>query len=205
MANKTLPRGDLKNIMPTAATRRGGGHVVHSCGDCELDVSMGSRSIVHRFNVMDTKPFDFVLGIDSFAEHRQILSLTLQAPYVLHVHIGDGRESVQLEQSEPKSSYLRVCNKGSPVMMVPGKAGDYQLVGDVLDQGLKELGYSREDLNVELFASDKQHVLDLYCSQRQKCCSKFYWPSFRMAYGNPGFSELGTREGPDQGSPGEFT
>ena len=42
---------------------------------------------------------------------------------------------------------------------------DYQLLGEVLDQGLKELGYSREDLNVELFASGMQHVLDLYCSK----------------------------------------
>ena len=49
-------------------------------------------------------------------------------------------------------------------MMVASKTEDYQLIVDVLDQGLKELGYSREDLNVELFARDKQHVLDLYCS-----------------------------------------
>ena len=44
---------------------------------------------------------------------------------------------------------------------------------------------------MELFASDKQHVLDLYCSRRKNCCYKFYWPSFGMAYGNPSFSELG--------------
>ena len=76
-------------------------------------------------------------------------------------------------------------------MIVASKAEDYQLLGDVLDQGLKELGYSREDLNVELFASDKQHVLDLYCSKGKNCCCKFYWPSFGIAYGNPRFSELG--------------
>ena len=75
--------------------------------------------------------------------------------------------------------------------MVASKAEDYQLLGDVLDQGLKELGYSREDLSVELFASNKQHVLDLYCSKGKNCCYKFYWPSFGMAYGNPRFSELG--------------
>ena len=68
---------------------------------------------------------------------------------------------------------------------------DYELLGDVLNQGLKELGYSREDLNVQLFASDKQLVLDLYCSKAKNCCYKFYWPSLRMAYGNPRFSELG--------------
>ena len=53
------------------------------------------------------------------------------------------------------------------------------------------MGYSREDLNVELFASYKQHALDLYCSKGQNWCYQFYWPSFWMAYRNPSFSELG--------------
>ena len=69
---------------------------------------------------------------------------------------------------------------------------DYQLLGGVLDQGLKDLRYSGEDLNVQSIASDKQHVLDLYCSKGQNCCYKFYWPSFEMAYGNPSFSEIGS-------------
>ena len=43
---------------------------------------------------------------------------------------------------------------------------------------------------MELFASDKQHVLDLYCSKGKNCCYKFYWPSFGMAYGNTRFNEL---------------
>ena len=90
MAKKILPRGDLKNIMPTAAIRMGDGHVVHSCGDCDVEVPMGSRSIAHRFYVMDTKAFDVVLGTDFFVEYYQILSLTLQAPYVLQVDHGDG-------------------------------------------------------------------------------------------------------------------
>ena len=111
VAKKNLPPGDPKNVMPTAAIRMGDGHVVHSCGDCEIDLPMGSRNIAHRFYVMDTEAFDFVLGTDFFVEHSQILSLTLQAPYVLHVDHGDGRESVPLEQSEHTSSYLRVCKK----------------------------------------------------------------------------------------------
>ena len=76
-------------------------------------------------------------------------------------------------------------------MMAASKTEDYQLLGEVLDQGLKELGYSREDLSVELFASDKQHVLHLYCSKGKNCSYKLYWPSFGMAYGNPMFSQLG--------------
>ena len=75
--------------------------------------------------------------------------------------------------------------------MAASKTEDYQLLGQVLDQGLKEFGYSREDLSVELFASDKHHVLDLYCGKGKNCSYKFYWPSLGMAYGNPRFSELG--------------
>ena len=119
---------------------------------------------------MDTEAFDFVLGTNFFAEHPQILSLTLQAPYVLHADHGDGRESVPLEQSELTSSYLRVCKKKPSAVMVAPKTEDCQLLGGVLDQGLKELDCRKEDLNVELFASEKQHVVDLYCSKGRNCC-----------------------------------
>ena len=88
-------------------------------------------------------------------------------------------------------------------MMAASKTEDYQLLGEVLDQDLKELGYSREDLSVELFASDKQHVLDLYCSRGKNCCYKSYWPAFGMAYGNPRVSEQGKSLG--QGGPGTFS
>ena len=136
-------------------------------------------------------PSTLVLGTDFFVQHSQIQSLTLQAPYLLYVDHGSGRESVPLEQSEHTSSYLRLSKEEPSNMMAASKTEDYQLLGEVLDQGLKELGYSREDLSVELFASDKQHVLDLYCSKGKNCSYKFYWPSFGMAYGNPRFSELG--------------
>ena len=69
MAKKILPRGVLKNAMPTTAIGMGDGHVVHSYGDREVDVPMGSRSIGHRFYVMDTEAFNFVLGTDFFVDH----------------------------------------------------------------------------------------------------------------------------------------
>ena len=94
-----LPCGDLKNILPTAAIRMGDRHVLHSCGDCEVEVPLGSRSIACRFYMMDNEAFDFVLGTDFFVEHSQILSLTLQAPYDLQVDHGDVLKSVPLEQS----------------------------------------------------------------------------------------------------------
>ena len=191
VAKKILPRGSLTNTMPTPAIRIGAGHVVHSCRDCEVEVPVGSRKIAHQFYVMDIEAFDFVLGTDFLVQHTQIQSLTLQAPYLLYVDHGHGRDSVPLEQSEHTSSYLRVSKEEPSNMMAASKTEDYQLLREVRDQGLKELGYSREDLSVELSASGKQHVLDLYCSKGKNCCYKFYWPSFGMAYGNPRFSELG--------------
>ena len=147
VAKKILPCGSLTNTMPTAAIRMGDGHVVHSCGDCEVEVPMGSRTIAHRFYAMDTEAFDFVLGTDFFVQHSQIQSLTLQVPYLLYVDHGNGRESLPLEQSEYTSSYLRVSKEEPSNMMAASKTEDYQLLGEVLDQGLKELGYSREDLS----------------------------------------------------------
>ena len=170
LARKTLPYGSLTNTMPTAAIQFGDGDVVHICGDCEVEVRMGSRTIAHRFYVINTEAFDFVLGTDFFVQHSQIQSLTLEAPYLVYVDNGNGRESVPLEQSDYSSSYLRVSKEEPSNMMAASKTEDYQLLGEVLDQGLKESGYSREDLTVELFASDKQHVLDLYCSKGKNCC-----------------------------------
>ena len=181
VAKKTLPCGSLKNTMTTAAIRMGDGHVVHSCGDCEVEVPMGSRTIAHRFYVMDTEVFDFVWGTNFFVKHSRIQSLTLQAPWLSCVDHGNDRESVPLEQSENTSSYLRASKDEPWNMMAASKTEDYQPLGELLDQGLKELGYSREDLSVELFASDKQHVLDLYCIKGKNCSYKFYWPSFGMA------------------------
>ena len=121
---------------------------------------MGPQTIAHRFYVMDTEAFDFVLGTDFFVQHSQIQSLTLQAPYLLHVDTGNSRESVPGERSEYTLSYLRVSKEEPSNMMAASKSENYQLLGEVLDQGPKELGYSRENLSVELFASDKQHVFD---------------------------------------------
>ena len=124
-AKTILPCGDLNNILPTAAIPMGDRHEVHSCGDCKVKVRMGSRSIAHQVYVMDTEAFDFVLGTDFFVGHRQILSLTLEASYVLQVNHGDGWESVPLEQSEHTSSDRRVCKREPSTMMVPCKTEDY--------------------------------------------------------------------------------
>ena len=94
VAENPLSRDGLKNTVPTAAICIGDRHVIYTCGDCEVDVSMGSRGIPQRFYVMDTEAFDFMLGTDFFTGHRELLSLTLQAPYGLHADRGCRKESV---------------------------------------------------------------------------------------------------------------
>ena len=180
-----FPCGSLKNTMTTALIRMGGGHVVHSCGDCEVEVPMGSRTIAHGFYVMDTEASDFVLETDFFVQHSKIQSLTLQVLYLLYVDHGNGRESVPLEQLEHTSSYLRVSKEEPSNMMAASKTGDYQLCREVLDQGLNELDYSREDLSVKMFSSDTQHVLDLHCSKGKNCSFKILLTLFRDGLRGP--------------------
>ena len=139
VAENILPYGSLTNTMPTAAIRMGDEHVVHSCGVCEVEVPMGSRTTAHRLHVMDTEAFEFVLGTDFFVQQSQIQSLTLQAPYPLYVDHGNCREYAPLEQSEYTSSYLTVSKEEPWNMMAASKTEDYQLLGEVLDRGLKEL------------------------------------------------------------------
>ena len=146
--------------------------------------------IAHRFDVVDTEAFNFILGTVFLVEIYEILSLKVQAPYVLQVDHGDGGTSVLREQSEHTSSYQGLCKKEPSAVMVASKTEDSQLLAGVVDQGVKESAYSREDLNVEFLASDKQHVWDLYCSKGQNSRYEFYWPTFRMAYGNLRVSEL---------------
>ena len=47
VAKTALPCASLTNTMPTAAIRMGDGHVVHSCGESEVEVPMGSQTIAH--------------------------------------------------------------------------------------------------------------------------------------------------------------
>ena len=190
VAKKMLPLRLIRSTMPTAAIRMGDGFVVYSCGDCSPDVPLGTRNLSHAFYVIDTEAFDFVVGTDFFTAHPQVRSMSLQSPYVLHVDHGHGEESLPLEHSGQDSTFLRVLKQIPARVLTTTKMEDYQHRKDILVQGLKNLGFNLEDLSVELFASDKQHVLDLYCSKGVNCCYKWYWPTLGMPYGKPRLSEL---------------
>ena len=71
-------------------------------------------------------------------------------------------------------------------MMAASRTKVYQLLGEVLEQGLKELGYSREELSVELFASDKQHVLTFTAARGKTAATSFTGPLSGWPTGTPG-------------------
>ena len=73
---KIVPRYGLKRTMSTALFHMGEGHVVHSCGDCEVEVSMSLKRVHCRFHGMVTETFDFVLVTDLFTEHPPVISPT---------------------------------------------------------------------------------------------------------------------------------
>ena len=177
--------------MTSAAIRMEDGHVVHSCGDCEVELPMVFRTIAHRFYVMDTEAFDFVLGIDFFVQHSQIQSLTLQAPYLLYVDHGNATESVPLEQSEHTSSYLRVSKEEPSNMMAASKTEDYKTIGGSPRLTSEGFGLLQRRPDCGVIRQRQATCLGPLLQQGKNCSYKFYWPSFGMAYGNPRFSELG--------------
>ena len=88
---------------------------------------------------MQTEAFDVLLGTDFFTEHPKVMSLTLQASHVLHVDHGSGKQSVPLEHNGQVIQHLRVCQKIPMTLLVAANTEDYQILGNVLDQGRKEL------------------------------------------------------------------
>ena len=137
-------------------------------------------------------PSTLYWGTDFFVQHSQIHSLTLQAPYLLYVDHGSGRESVPLEQSEHTSSYLRLSKEEPSNMMAASKTEDYQLLGEVLDQGLKELGYSREGPKCGVVRQGTSSMYWAFTAARGRtAATNFTGPLSGWPTGTPGFSELG--------------
>ena len=43
---------------------------------------------------------------------------------------------------------------------------------------------------MELFASQQQHIMQLYCSKHLNNAFRFFWKAMGLAYANPPFSLL---------------
>ena len=61
---------------------------------------------------------------------------------------------------------------------------------DALESGLAALQISLDEMQVELFPSQQQHNMQLYCSKHMNNAFRFFWKAMSLAYANPPFSLL---------------
>ena len=64
------------------------------------------------------------------------------------------------------------------------------LARQVLENGLAALQVSLDEIQVELFASQQQHIMHLYCSKHLNNAFSFFWKAMGLAYANPPFPLL---------------
>ena len=60
----------------------------------------------------------------------------------------------------------------------------------VLENGLAALQVNLDEIQVELFASRQQHIMQLYCSKHLNNAFPFFWKAMGLAYANPPLSLL---------------
>ena len=168
----------------TVAIRVGDGCTIHSLGRVDVTICPGGETVTQHCRVMDTDAFDIVIGTDFLRRNPQVKMLCLQRPYSLHCDFGSGLFSVPLELSGRKESGLRYASKANY------RTENYQLARHVLENGLAALQVNLDEIQVEWFASQQQHIMQLYCSKHLNNAFRFFWKAMGLAYANPPFSLL---------------
>ena len=168
----------------TVAIRVGDGRTIHSLGGVDVTICLGDETVTQHCRVLDTDAFDIVIGTDFLRRNPQVKMLSLQRPYSLHCDFGSGLFSVPLELSGRKESGLRYASKTNY------RTENYQLARHVLENGLAALQVNLDEIQVELFASQQQQIMQLYCSKQLNNAFRFFWKAMGPAYANPPFSLL---------------
>ena len=92
--------------------------------------------------------------------------------------------SPYLELSGRKESGLRYAAKNNY------RTENYQLARHVLENRLASRQVTLDEIQVELFASQQQHIMQLYCSKHLNNAFCFFWKAMGLAYADPPFSLL---------------
>ena len=172
------------NKIKTVAIRVGNGRTIHSLGGVDVTICLGDETVTQHCRVLDTDAFDIVIGTDSLRRNPQVKMVSPQRPYSLHCDFGSGLFSVLLELSGRKESGLRYAAKTNYRTEI------YPLPRQVLENGLAALKVTLDEIQVELFASQKQHIMQLYCSKHLNNAFRFFWKAMGLTYANPPFSLL---------------
>ena len=168
----------------TVAIRVGDGRTIHSLGGVDVTICLGDETVTQHCRVLDTDAFDMVIGSNFLRRNPQVKMLSLQPPYTLHCDFGSGLFSVPLELSGRKESGLRYAAKTNY------RTENYQSARHILENGLPALQVSLDEIQVELFPSQQQHIIQLYCSEQLNNACRFFWKAMGLAYANPPFSLL---------------
>ena len=150
----------------------------------DVTICLGDETVTQHCRVLDTDAFDIVIGTDFLRRNPQVKMLSLQRPYSLHCDFGSGLFSVPLELSGRKESGLRYAAKTNY------RTENHQLARHVLENGLAALQVNLDEIQVELFASQQQHIMQLYSSKQMNNAFRFFWKAMGLAYANPPFSLL---------------
>ena len=168
----------------TVAIEVGDGRTIHSLEGSEVTICLGDETVTQPCRVLETDAFDIVIGTDFLRRNPQVKMLSLQRPYYLHCNYGSGLFSVPLELSGQKESGLRYSSKANY------RTENYQLAHHVIENGLTALQVNLDDIQVELFASRQQHIMQLYCSKHLNNAFRFFSKAMGLAYANPPYSLL---------------
>ena len=138
------------------AIRVGDGRTIHSLGGVDVTICLGDETVTQHCRVLDTDAFDIVIGTDFLRRNPQVKMLSLQRPYSLHCDFRSGLFSVPLELSGREESGLRYASTASKTNY---RTENYQLARHVLERGRAALQVNLDEIQVELFASQQQHIM----------------------------------------------
>ena len=181
-----MARRLLKTFEKTkrVAIRVGDGRTIHLLGGVHVTICLGDETVTQHCRVLDTDAFGIVIGTDFLRRNPQVKVLSLQRPYSLHCDFGSGLFSVPLEQSGRKESRLRYAAQTNYC------TENYQLARHILEKRLAALQVTLDEIQMESFASQQQHIMQLYCSKHLNNPFRFFWKAMGLAYANPPFSLL---------------
>ena len=130
----------------------GNGQLLFSQGTTDVEVNLGQHKFSQQVMVLDTKAFEEVLGMD-FLHSSPMINGILFRPARLVVN----NEEILLreEVGENVNRLLRLF-----------KTESYQLIPQVRNQALNDLGIKNKQVKVDLFASPQSNSEDLFCTKK---------------------------------------
>ena len=168
----------------TVAIRVGDGRTIRSLGGVDVTICLGDETVTQHCRVLDTDAFDILICTDFLRTNPQVQMLSFRRPYYLHCDFGKG-SSPYLWSCQDKKSLGYATHPRLTIVLK-----NYQLARHVLENGLASLQVNLDEIQVELFPSRQQHIMQLYCSKHLNNAFRFFWKAMGLAYANPPFSLL---------------